>query len=123
MNFFAVLKMKHHLSGDSATAISRYRSVEIKPAMRAVHAGKRRSNRAVERFGTFGAKRRYNSVQPRFTNRAQIIVRPDWERADGARWRINQRRKSANEIRRCEHFVESTRPSQSTTSSRQRRAG
>src|SRR5438132_394997 len=61
INLLSVFKIKNHVSNNSASAISRDGSLEIKFAMSAVGARELSCDRAVEGFGTFGAKGRNDS--------------------------------------------------------------
>jgi len=56
LDLLAVLEIEDHMSRDAAAAIRGDSCVEVKFPMRAVRAGKRRGDGAIERLGTFRAK-------------------------------------------------------------------
>jgi hypothetical protein len=74
MDLLAVFEIENDVTRDAATPIGRDSGVEVKFAMGAVGAGKRCSDRAVERLGAFGAKWRYDPRKFCFTISAQIFA-------------------------------------------------
>src|SRR5207237_3713232 len=117
MDLPAVFKIEHDVPNYSTTAVSRNGGVEMEKTMSAVSAGKGAGDCAIERLGTFCAKRRHYSTNLRFAFKAKIFALIDWRGADRAGRRIKQRRDSAEKARCCERRHISTSRALSATSS------